>query len=291
MPVTLLEPNSVMGFTNRVLKPLVQRAYVCFPETAAGFTASKVQVTGVPLRGRFEPVPYTPGQPLRLLVMGGSLGAQALNEALPRAIANSVAAGHSLTVVHQTGRDKDAAVRELYAELGLAERVEVRPFIDDVAAALADSDVVVERAGAGSLAELCAVGRPALLIPYPYAADDHQYYNAQSLASEGAAVCVRQSDASVERLTQELDALLADGARRGEMAAKAAGRGRPGAARAIADDLLQLSGDNTGAVPSHVSTPVEANGAGRDEMKRAAMAALATAVKLDPLAPLQERMP
>ncbi len=244
VPVTLLEPNAVLGFTNRVLKSLVQRAYICFPELKAAFRGEQARFTGVPLRSRFEPAPY-PNQPLpegmRLLIMGGSQGALALNETLPRAVAACLDAGLALQVVHQTGRDKDAAVRSLYEQLGIADRVVIKTFIDDVAAALAEADVVIERAGAGSLAELCAVGRGAILIPYPYAADDHQRRNAESLQAAGAAICVVQQDASVERLTQELVRLAGDSGLRMEMAAKAQQRGRPDAARAIARDLLALA--------------------------------------------------
>ena len=240
VPVTLMEPNAVLGFTNRVLSRLVQRAYVCFPETRQGFDADVVRWTGVPLRKRFEPSPYRPQRPVRVLVMGGSQGALALNEALPKAFAALIGEGQSIVVTHQTGRGKDVQVRELYGELELEPHVNVVTFIDDVAAALRDADLVIERAGAGSLAELCAVGRPGLLVPYPHAADDHQRHNAESLVRDGAAVCVVQSDATVERLADELRGLLGDERRRRRMAERAAGRGRPEAARAIARDLLAL---------------------------------------------------
>jgi len=248
VPVTMMEPNAVLGFTNRVLKPLVRRAYVCFPETRDAFTAERVRWTGVPLRQRFEPKP--PPEPsadgcVRLLVLGGSQGAQALNEAVPRALARCREQGLAFNVVHQAGRDKDAAVRALYDELGF-EGATVTPFIDDVASALAASEVVVERSGAGSLAELCAVGRPGILIPYPYAADDHQRRNAESLERDGAAVCVPQSEASDERLAVELARLAGDEELRRGMAARALARGRPDAAHDVALDLLRLAGIELG---------------------------------------------
>lgn len=240
VPVTLMEPNAVLGFTNRLLSRLVQRAYVCFPETRRGFDPDVVRWTGVPLRKRFEPMPYAPQGPVRVLVMGGSQGALALNEVLPRAFATLISEGQSLRITHQTGKGKDAQVHGLYGQLDLAEHVRIVTFIDDVAAALGEADLVIERAGAGSLAELCAVGRPGLLVPYPHAADDHQRHNAESLARDGAAVCVVQRDATVERLTDELRGLLGDERRRRRMAERAAGRGRPEAARNIARDLLAL---------------------------------------------------
>lgn len=241
VPVSLLEPNAVLGFTNRLLRPLVQRAYVCFPEALGGFAKDRVLWTGVPLRKRFEPNDYHPNTPPVVLVMGGSQGAQALNQMLPRAIARLIEKNGALVVVHQTGKGKDAEVRALYAELDIAHTATVTQFIDDVAAALSEADVVVERAGAGSLAELCAVGRAAILVPYPFAADDHQRHNAESLAKDGAAVCVPQSEASTERLGRELGALVDDAQRRSDMAARAKTRGRPDAARDVARDLLALA--------------------------------------------------
>jgi UDP-N-acetylglucosamine--N-acetylmuramyl-(pentapeptide) pyrophosphoryl-undecaprenol N-acetylglucosamine transferase len=241
VPVTLLEPNAAAGFTNRVLAPLVVRAYVCFPETKKSFREERVRWTGVPLRSRFEPAPYAVNDRVRVLVMGGSQGALALNEAVPKALAACMGRHAEVEVVHQTGKGKDAAVRELYHELGIEDRVTITTFIDDVAGALAGADIVVERAGAGSLAELCAVGRPAILVPYPYAADDHQRHNAQSLERDGAAVCVVQKDATPTRLESELERLIADPDARKGMAERAAARGRPDAAKAIARDLLDLA--------------------------------------------------
>lgn len=241
VPVTLLEPNSVVGFTNRLLAPLVVRAYVCFPETKKSFREEQVRWTGVPLRSRFEPQPKGDRESTRVLVMGGSQGAQALNETVPKALAACMKRHPEVKVVHQAGKGKDGPVRALYAELGIAERVTLTTFIDDVASALSDADIVVERSGAGSLAELCAVGRPGILVPYPYAADDHQRHNAESLERDGAAICVVQRDATVSRLESELERLIADPEARSEMAARAAARGRPDAAKVIAHDLLELA--------------------------------------------------
>src|SRR6185369_1283509 len=108
--------------------------------------------------------------------------------------------GSALEVVHQSGPNHAEAVRSLYAELGLAERVRVVPFIDDMPAALTSSELVVGRAGAGALSEMCAVGRPGLLVPYPFAADDHQRVNAEALVQAGAAICVLNAEATPERL-------------------------------------------------------------------------------------------
>ncbi|MGK3996122.1 undecaprenyldiphospho-muramoylpentapeptide beta-N-acetylglucosaminyltransferase [Sorangium sp. So ce1024] len=242
VPVAILEPNSVLGLSNRLLSPIVDRAYIAFPEAARALRPSAVRLFGVPLRRAFARAPYAPREgKLSLLVLGGSQGALALNDVVPRAIAQGRDRGLDLEVVHQTGRDREAAVRSLYAELGLSERARVVPFIDDVAEALAAADVVIARAGASTLAELCAVGRPSILIPYPFAADDHQMRNARSLERASAAVAIAQADATEARLAGELARLAEAPALRARMADAAASFGTPDAAARVAADLLELA--------------------------------------------------
>ena len=196
---------------------MVRRAYVAFPEVEERFRPSVVMRSGVPLRGVFAAAPYVavPGR-MRVLLLGGSQGAAALNTALPEAVALASRSVPEVDVVHQTGKGRDEEVRARYAELGIAARATVTAFIDDVAAAIADADLVVQRAGAGAVAELCAIGRPSLFVPFPFAADDHQTTNARSLSDVGAAVSVPQSEASALRL--------------------AAGRSSPGARPGAAPD-------------------------------------------------------
>lgn len=238
IPVTLLEPNAVWGFTNKLLRPVVQRVYGAFPEILDGL-GSRALWSGVPLRRRFEPTVATSHDGhVRVLVMGGSQGASALNELVPRALAAYVGSKR-VEVVHQAGRDKDGAVRALYSELGVEARVV--DFIEDVSEAIASADLVIERSGASSVAELCAIGRAAVFIPYPFAADDHQRRNAESLAKAGAAVMIVQSEASLERLRDELSRLIDDDDLRSRIASKARERGRPDASRVIARDLLGLA--------------------------------------------------
>jgi UDP-N-acetylglucosamine--N-acetylmuramyl-(pentapeptide) pyrophosphoryl-undecaprenol N-acetylglucosamine transferase len=240
VPVAVLEPNSVAGLANRLLAPFAKRAYVAWDEAGALFRVDARRRYGVPLREGFGRVPYTPRGTARLLVMGGSQGAAPLNERMP-AVAALVARGMpALEVLHQAGRDRDGEVRERYAREGVT-RVTVVPFIDDVARAIADADLVVARAGAATIAELSGVGRAAVLVPFPLAADDHQAKNAEALARAGAAVCVRQSDATPARLADEIQRLLSDDAARARMAAAAGCLGRPDAARDVARDLLGLS--------------------------------------------------
>ncbi|HEV8550089.1 MAG TPA: UDP-N-acetylglucosamine--N-acetylmuramyl-(pentapeptide) pyrophosphoryl-undecaprenol N-acetylglucosamine transferase, partial [Polyangiaceae bacterium] len=194
VPLALLEPNSVMGLTNRLVAPLAARGYVAFAAAERHFRRGRVRRVGVPLRPGFAPATYpAPSGALRVLVLGGSQGAKALNEAVPLAARKL---GAALEVVHQCGPAHAEKVRATYAELGLGETVRVVPFIDAMPAALAAAELVVGRAGAGALSEMCAVGRPGLLVPYPFAADDHQRKNAEALAAAGAAVCVPNAEAT-----------------------------------------------------------------------------------------------
>jgi UDP-N-acetylglucosamine--N-acetylmuramyl-(pentapeptide) pyrophosphoryl-undecaprenol N-acetylglucosamine transferase len=268
VPIAVLEPNSVPGFTNRVLAPIARRAYLAWDEAAFAFRAPTIRPFGVPLRAGFAPRAYTARNVPRVLVMGGSQGAAVLNERLPEAIAAALArpGAPAAEIIHQAGAGRDAPVREAYARAGLIG-VTVTPFIDDVAQAIADADLVVARSGAGTLAEITAVGRPALLVPFPHAADDHQARNAEALERAGGAVCIRQESASVERLAAEIGRLLADPARRAVMAAAAGARGRPHAAKEVAADLLDL-----GAVPQHPKGHRGTNG-----VRRLAAADLASA--------------
>ncbi len=246
VPLAILEPNSTLGLTNRLLAPFAKRAYIAWTETGRHFKGGKARIYGVPLRPGFEPRAYAPASsgPRRVLVLGGSQGAQALNEVLPRAVARVVreaGVAAPLTVVHQTGRDREASVREAYAQGGVRD-VEVVPFIDDIAERIAASDLVIARSGAATVAEIAAVGRAAIFVPFPYAADDHQAKNALSLAEIGGAVCIRQEAADEARLAEEIAALLGDEARRVRMADAAREHGRPRAAEDIAKDLLELAG-------------------------------------------------
>jgi UDP-N-acetylglucosamine--N-acetylmuramyl-(pentapeptide) pyrophosphoryl-undecaprenol N-acetylglucosamine transferase len=238
-PLAVLEPNSVAGLANRILAPLAKRAYLAWGDMA-GVRRRAVRRYGVPLRPGFAPRPNHPRGHSSLLVLGGSQGAAGLNERIPAAVAR-VAHLHAVRVVHQAGRGRDAPVRESYARLNVRD-VSVTPFVDDVAAAIADADVVVARAGAVTLAEISAIGRAALLVPFPHASDDHQTKNAEALVRRGAAIALKEADADVDRLTAELHRLLTDEATRVAMADASRHLGRPEAAYDVAADLLGLAG-------------------------------------------------
>ncbi|HYQ41699.1 MAG TPA: undecaprenyldiphospho-muramoylpentapeptide beta-N-acetylglucosaminyltransferase [Polyangiaceae bacterium] len=240
IPVALMEPNSVIGLANRLIAPFVQRAYTAFPESERHFVPSLVLRAGVPIRGGFQPVPYAPEfDAPRLLVLGGSQGAKSLNEAVPRALAQLPA---NVRITHQCGALHEADARRLYAELGLEARARVVPFISDMPRALAEADLVIARSGASAVSEICAIGRPSLLVPYPFASGDHQRVNAESLVRAGAALCLTSTEATPKRIFSEISALFEDSARLTSMAERATALGRPEAAHAIALDLLGLAG-------------------------------------------------
>jgi len=242
VPLAILEPNSTLGLANRLLAPFAKRAYVAWSETGRHFRGDKARLYGVPLRPGFEPRPYVPRPgPKRLLVLGGSQGARALNDVVPRAVARALETSARFSVVHQAGRDREASVREAYTKLGVGD-VEVVPFLDDVAERMATADLILARAGAVTVAEISAIGRAAVFVPFPHAADDHQAKNALSLAELGGAVCIRQEAADESRLAAEIGGLLSDDARRSRMADAAREHGRPRAAEDVAKDLLALAG-------------------------------------------------
>jgi UDP-N-acetylglucosamine--N-acetylmuramyl-(pentapeptide) pyrophosphoryl-undecaprenol N-acetylglucosamine transferase len=245
VPLALLEPNSVMGLANRLVAPLVKRAYTAFEETERHFRRNRVLRAGVPLRAGFAPQPYAPPMTsLRLLVLGGSQGAKALNEIVPRAVAKF---GSRLSVVHQSGPNHAPEVQSLYQELGV-DSARVEAFIDDMPTALARADLVIGRAGAGALSEICAVGRPSILVPYPYAAGDHQAHNADALVRGGAAIRIKDKLATPDIVAKAIGTLLGDRNILVQMAAAARAIGRPDAAQTVALDLLELAGLR---VPSH----------------------------------------
>jgi UDP-N-acetylglucosamine--N-acetylmuramyl-(pentapeptide) pyrophosphoryl-undecaprenol N-acetylglucosamine transferase len=243
VPLAVFEPNSAVGMTNRWLAPFARRAYVAWEDAGARFRKGAARVLGVPLRAGFVARPYAARGTSRVLVMGGSQGAAALNERLPQAIALAAQGLAEISVVHQAGRDRDADVKKAYAREGVSQssNVLVAPFFDDVATQIAGADVVVARAGAVTVAEIAAIGRAAILVPFPFAADDHQAKNAEALARAGGAVAIRQEAADSVRLAREIVRLLSDDALRVKMAEAARAHGRPGAAIEVAADLLELA--------------------------------------------------
>ena len=238
VPTVLLEQNVVPGAATRVLARLARRICVGFAESIAFLPHARAVHTGNPVRAdliRPRPPRARPG----LLVFGGSAGAHRLNQAMLDALGRLGPTLATLDLTHQTGAADLETVRAGYAARGLAARVE--PFIADMGAAYAAADLVVARAGATTCAELTAVGLPAILVPYPYAADDHQRRNAEVLVRAGAAEMILDAALDGERLATALRALLADAGRRATMAVRARALGRPDAAERVAEECLRLA--------------------------------------------------
>lgn len=244
VPCAVAEQNALPGLTNRLLSRFVARIYTAFPEAADRLPARKIRPLGNPVREaicRASDLAPAAGGGRRVLIMGGSQGARALNERLPPVLVELSRVFPGLAVRHQTGRGQAEAVRLAYGQDGPGAVV-VEEFIDDVAAALSWADLVVCRSGATTVAELACMGRPAVFIPFPQAADDHQTVNARALVDAGAARMLREGDATPERLTEVLSELLGTPALLAEMGQRARERGRPLAASAIASDLASLMG-------------------------------------------------
>ena len=233
-PLVIHEQNAVAGTATRLLAGLADRVLTSF---AAAFKASqRAIVTGNPIRAAFAAAPAPDTRfaarkgPLRITVLGGSLGAKALNEIVPQALGLLPPASRPV-VLHQAGRQHIDAVRAAYAEAGVEALCEA--FIDDVAGELAASDIVICRAGATTLAELAAVGVGSVLIPFPFAVDDHQTRNAQALAEADACILLPQATLDARRLSEVLRTL--ERPRLLQMARNARELGRPQAASEVAD--------------------------------------------------------
>lgn len=255
IPIALLEPNAVMGLANRLMAPFVDRAYTAFALAERHFSAQKVLRSGVPIRAGFEPSALCLGErPKRILVLGGSQGARTLNESLPPAMGRQTL---PIRVRHQCGKADVKRVAERYRAVGIAE-AEIVDFIDDMPAAIRDADLIISRSGASAVSEICAVGRASLLVPYPFAAGNHQQKNAEALFDVGAAHWLNNRDADASRLTDEIAALLQDSNLLTNMASAARSIGRPHAAACIAEDFLALAGFGR-LTPEHGHEPKETN--------------------------------
>jgi UDP-N-acetylglucosamine--N-acetylmuramyl-(pentapeptide) pyrophosphoryl-undecaprenol N-acetylglucosamine transferase len=238
-PALVLEQNVIPGAANRVLGRLARRVCVGFADTVTSFPPGRAVHTGNPLRrGVLAASARGPHERPGLLVFGGSAGAHHLNLAVLEAMSALGPRAHAWDVTHQTGAADLEAVRAGYARLGVTARVE--PFVTDMGAAYAAADVAVARAGAMTCSELAAVGLPAILVPYPFAADDHQRRNAEVLVAAGAAVMLLDRELDGARLAATLQALQDDPARRASMAARARALGRPDAAERVAEECERL---------------------------------------------------
>lgn len=239
-PILLLEPNARAGVANRWLSRWATAAAIGYAETALDLKCP-AWVTGVPVRERFFASPaelpaLSPETPPRLLVLGGSQGARQINEAMPEA-AKRLA---GVRILHQAGARNVEAARAAYAQAGIGEQVEVVPFLDDVAGAMAESHLLVSRAGAITLAEICAAGRPSVLLPLAIA-QAHQEDNARLLVDAGAAEMLLADE--LGRLGDRLADLLAAPGTLQRMGEAARSLAKPRAVAEIADRMELLGGD------------------------------------------------
>jgi UDP-N-acetylglucosamine--N-acetylmuramyl-(pentapeptide) pyrophosphoryl-undecaprenol N-acetylglucosamine transferase len=238
IPTLAFEPNVVPGFANRIVAKFVSAAAVHFEETAHYFRHA--EVTGVPVRQAFFEIPPKRGGTPTLLVFGGSQGAHAINEAMMRCLPVLLREAPGIHIIHQTGeRDYNDALAAYHS---LGESAQVYKFIEDMPAAFASADLVVCRSGASTVAEIAAAGKPAVFVPFPRAADDHQRVNAEALARHGAAVVVEESKLEGVWLAETIATLLQDPRRLHEMSTAARSLAHPNAAHDIAQMAARVSG-------------------------------------------------
>ena len=238
IPTLAFEPNVVPGFANRIVARFVSAAAVHFEETARYFR--RAVVTGVPVRQAFFEIPPKRGGTPTVLVFGGSQGAHAINQAMFRCLSVLQREAPGIHIIHQTGeRDYNDA---LAAYRGLGDSTEVFKFIEDMPAAFARADLLVCRSGASTVAEITAAGKPAVFVPFPRAADDHQTVNATALEKVGAAVMVEESKLEGVWLAETIAALLQDSRRLQHMGQAARELAHPNAAQDIAALAARVAG-------------------------------------------------
>jgi len=237
-PLVIHEQNSIAGLSNKVLARIAQKTLSGFPDVLP-----KAIWCGNPVRGSIAGLPdpqtryMARSGRLNLLVVGGSLGAKALNEVMPQALV-LLPEGLRPNVVHQTGKQHFAAVQQLYRQAGV--QADIRPFLDDMAGCYANADVVICRAGALTIAELAAAGVASILVPFPFAVDDHQTHNARFLSERGAAWLLPQGELSAEKLAQLLQELTRE--KLAAMAQQARSVAKPDAALSVARACAELAG-------------------------------------------------
>jgi UDP-N-acetylglucosamine--N-acetylmuramyl-(pentapeptide) pyrophosphoryl-undecaprenol N-acetylglucosamine transferase len=234
-PLALHEQNAVPGLANRILSSVSDKVMVAFPRAlgSAEWTGNPVRTEIAAMAPPEERFGGRTG-PIRILVVGGSLGAQALNEAMPKALALLPA---PVSVVHQSGEKHLQVLRKNYADAGVDG--DLVAFIDDMARRYAEADLVICRAGAVTIAELSAGGMASILVPFPHAVDDHQTANARFLAEKGAAILVPQREMTAEKLAALIGSL--DRPKLLDMASKARALGKPDAARIVAQRCMEIA--------------------------------------------------
>lgn len=245
VPTMAFEPNAMPGFANRLIGKRVQAAAVNFPAAARWFR--NAEITGIPVRPKFFQLEPPASAAPHLLIFGGSQGARIFNTHLPKIMADLLDAIPGLTVLHQSGaRHLEATEAAYQASFADSARWQVCSFLDDMPERFAKAHLVLARSGASTVAELAAAGKPALLVPFAAAADQHQRSNAEAMVAAGAAVMLQEQDLDVPgRLLNALIELLKSPERLADMAAAARSQAHPAAAERIADRLAELARDRS----------------------------------------------
>src|SRR5262245_27083954 len=234
----IMEQNLQPGFTNKFLARFVDRVFTSYRQSSVYFSAGKVLETGNPVRWHKLPA-VARSEKFVLLVFGGSAGAHRINLAVVDAMKRLTDLAGGLQIIHQTGQADFAAIKEAYESFPF--EAEVLTFIENMVDAYARADLVLCRAGATTVAELTAFGKPAVLVPYPYAIYDHQRWNAQALQDQGAAEMILDQELNGDLLAERIRAYVADRGKIGRMAAAARVMGRPEAAARIVDECYALA--------------------------------------------------
>ncbi len=244
IPTAIHEQNSVPGLANRWLGKIASRIFISLPGSEKYFPAARTCLTGNPVRAEILAAgriarPESDTGALTLLVLGGSQGAHRLNQLVLEGLVDRKGElPPNFRVIHQTGRQDEKLVRDGYQADGITAQVSA--FFDDMADLYSQSDLLVSRAGATSLAELCVMGRPSILLPYPYAADNHQEYNARQVVDRGGALLFKEADLTAETLGREIVGLLGDGSRLRAMGERAREAAYPEATANIVRECLAL---------------------------------------------------
>lgn len=241
VPTAIIEPNAIAGFTNRILGRFVSRVYTGFPEAQDFFPRNKVVLTGNPVRQEILNLKQKSNgsrTPLTIFCFGGSQGALALNRAVVAALPHLSTLNGKIRFIHQVGEREDIdSIHKAYVENNF--EAEVFTFTDSIWECYQDADFVISRAGATTIAEVSVLGLPAIFVPYPYAADDHQRANAESIVRRDGAVMILQHELTGERLAQEIKNMSSE--RLAVMCAASARAGKRDAAKKIVEDCLKLA--------------------------------------------------
>jgi UDP-N-acetylglucosamine--N-acetylmuramyl-(pentapeptide) pyrophosphoryl-undecaprenol N-acetylglucosamine transferase len=247
IPCAIQEQNSIPGMTNRLLGKVVDRIFLAFEESATYFPKKRCRITGNPIRKEFQEVSarlVSLDGPLTLLILGGSQGAHRINQAMTEALDELVPWKDDLYFIHQTGEKDEKAVSQAYREKGFQHQVTA--FISDMVWAYRQSDMIIGRAGAMTLSEITALGKPSLLIPFPFAANNHQEHNARSLVNAGAAEILLESEIKPGALSNRIRSWLTDREKLIHMGKMAGALGRRQAAEEIVGECYQMVEEKKG---------------------------------------------